>query len=374
MTEKIHAFRNASSANEWLNCGEWPILKRQAIAEEWESEPAGAHAERGTKLHDITETILRKWIAKNRDNDVIEKMLKAKLVTSLDDHDQEMIERAVWSVVALVEKHDPDGVGQIGLELEVPLAHEPESVGFIDFTLAIPGVVLVVEDHKFGLGEVLADSYQNRIYASSLTARLEAKGITFPLVVLAIVQPELSVEAIVEETTMEELAEFRAFVNTTVERQEEGIDERGASSPRTCTFCPFKLRKCQTHARFISESLDDAEEVFKGTAFPDTVERFYRSKKMIEESLSIARKIILEDPDGFEGWSRSESRNARAWALDRFEETEIAHILRRDFDIKDPYKLLTPAAMKKMLPTDADLEPYLQPETMREVLRQKKGS
>ena len=165
----------------------------------------------------------------------------------------------------------------------------------------------------------------------------------------------------------DELDAFIYFVDITVERQEAGLDTRGASSPETCTFCPFKM-KCKTNARMIQDAMGVAEKVTEGTAFPDTIEQFYRSKKMIEHAFGLARGVILDDPDGFPEWRRSERRSARAWAMDRFDEAEIAHQIRLTYDVENPYKLVTPAAMMKMLPKDADLSKLLKPLTMHAVL------
>ena len=365
-TERPHAFRSASAASQWLNCAQWARLKRRALDADETIDTGGVHADRGTRLHTIMEDLTRAWMETPEAD--AHTLLRAPSVMGLeDDRDVEMISSAFHATLALLAEIGP---GTTGVELQVSLSHEPGSVGYVDLA-HVAGDTLVCADNKFGLGAVEADSLQNKVYASNLVRSLASKGKTFKRVVLAILQPELSEDAIIHETTPGELHDFRGFVDVTVQRQEDGTDERGASNPETCTFCPFKL-KCPTNKAMLLDALDVAEEVTTRAAFPHTVERFYRSKKMLEDALAMARDAILEDEEAFPGWSRSERRNARTWDLVKWTEAEIAHQIRKAHGIADPYRLQTPSKIKAMLDPDQDLDVWLLPETTARVLRAKK--
>jgi len=362
-----HAFRNASSAQAWLDCAQWPIFKKWHIDNEVPI-PEGdmSHAERGTKLHDIIETLLKKML-KDPSIDP-EKLLRAPLVTKLDEHDEMQMGIAFRAALEVMHNFGwPDHDCTVGLEVPVTLSHEPDSKGKIDLLLVSKSIIGVY-DHKFGKGEVLASSFQNKIYAMNVLKGLRARGWDkLVMVELGIIQPELSEKAIIETITPDELDKFRHYVEVTVERQLDGTESRAASHPETCTFCPFKLR-CETNKRMILEVMDVAEEVTAETVFPDTLEKFYRAKKMIENALSMARDAIYADSDTFASFGRTERRNPRGFDFDKASEDEIAHFLRINYDVREPYKLKSVAQLMKLMPADADLDQFLLPQGFAQVL------
>ncbi len=366
----IHAFRNPSSSQSWLDCAQWGIFKKWHLDNEVPI-PMGdmTHANRGTMLHGVIETLLG-MVIKKPDLDP-EKLLRSPLVTKLDEHDEEQVGIAFRAALRLLREHAWPDVGSVGLEVKVSLTYE-HAKGTVDLTLIVPSVVLVVADYKFGRGEVLASSSQNRIYAASLVHRLALKGITFPKVVLAIIQPELKQDAITENTTPLDLDRFRHFVEVTVDNQQAGIDTRGASTPETCTFCPFKPR-CKHNEQMVLEVLDDVQAVTDETAFPETLEKMYRAKKMIENALALAREIIFKDPETFPNFGRSSRKNPRGFDFDKADEATIAHHLRVNCGVDDPYKLKSVAQIRKLLPDEAsDIEDFLLPQGYADVLTLKK--
>lgn len=335
---KVHAFRNLSSSETWLNCAEWPRLKRAGTKVPEQDMTA---ADRGTKLHSIAEAALRK------------KQRGAIDARGLDDNDADQVESALRQAWTIIDRY-PDA--QVGLEVPVSLSYEPGSKGHVDLMVYSKSArTLVVADQKYGQVEVSIDSTQVRGYAAEGERALTEKGLPIDEVVHAIIQPPVS--EIVKEKVVRvaEVRDFRAYMNETVRRQESGQETRPAASLETCRWCPFKMA-CVPHARMLSVALDDAHKVANGVAQPATIERFYSGKGTIEDALKLAREAILADPATFPGWKRAERKAPRKWDWDKRSETEIldalvkAGLSRESITtIKSPAKVLSAAPKEFVL-------------------------
>lgn len=375
---RAHALRNMSSGDSWLECALWVQFKRQQERGEIIiPEQDTTAADRGTRLHEAVETMLRKMI-RNPDTDQTA-LVRSRLVTRFDEHDRAMLLTAFHASMVEMRKAGWPAKGvHVGLEVSVTLTHEPESKAHVDLAIVAPPF-LGVYDHKFGRGSVEPDSTQNKGYAANLLHALEARGMHFKEVALGIIQPEDSDDANVIKMTPAQLHRFRAFVEETVARQEDGTEQRTPATSKPCTYCAFKLFKskdgkdmaCPANQRMILDALDDTEAIHSGEADVELVDRFMRSKKMIEETLAQARTMILNDPERFPKWTRTERKNPRGWDFDKADEAEIAHFLRTQLDCREPYRLKTPAQIAKDIDADADFESLLTPVTYTTVLKAK---
>lgn len=323
---KVHALRNLSAAETWLNCAEWVRHKKGGTPTEDRETFA---ADRGTKLHSVVELALR------------QKKRGAIDARGLDEHDADQAEIALRQAWSLIDRY-PDA--QVGLEVPVTLTYEPESRGHVDLMVySAKSRTLVVADKKFGSVEVSVDTSQVRGYSAQAVASLEAKGAKVDEVVHAIIQPAVS-DIVLERTVpASNVRDFRAYLDETVRRQESGAETRPAADLTVCRWCPFKLH-CTPHKRLLSEALDDAEDIAKGTAFPATLARFYAAKGTIESALKLAREAILADEATFPGWKRSERKAPRAWDFDKRSEPEIvAALVAAGFSADEVLRLKTPA-------------------------------
>lgn len=303
--KKKHAFRNLSNSATWLACAEWAWHKRNGTPEPEKDTTA---ADRGSMLHDRLEALVKSGHRGRVD------------ARGLDEHDAEMLESALAMTWDLFDRFP--GVA-IGTEVGVTLTYEPESKGHVDLMgYDRASKTLIVADAKFGQGVVTIESTQVRGYGAMALEALRSKGHEVVEVLLAVIQPELSDTPIETTLNAAELDRFRGYLEETVKRQDDGSERRPAASLDVCQWCPFKLH-CEPHKRMLSQALDDAEEVSKLTAFPETINRFYMGKGTIEEAFKVARQAILEDEASFPGWRRTKRKAARAWELDKFEESEI---------------------------------------------------
>jgi len=348
---RAHAVWNASSAKYWLNCGVYTRekLAAEAAGKEW-NQP-NIHSIRGSALHDVIEGVLREHFAGEIDVDrCIDKhvgIAEGEHDYEVTDDDREQVTVALIASINLVERYGT-GVSYL-LEQKVPLSHEPESNGYVDLGAIVRSQdVLIVNDHKFGRGEVPPDSYQNKMYAANLLLLLEQKMKWRPKrVILSITQPALYRDAVVHETTPEELEIFRLSVEVEVELQKAG-KYSGAKDLDTCTYCPFE-EGCKEREDLIRGVMVPVNKALKDQGLTNVeVEHIARNGTAISKIVSECKTKVVNDPAMFPDWYRNSVANARKWST-ILDEHDIAHQLRL-LDCKDIYNLKSPKQIKDLYP------------------------
>lgn len=348
---KKHAFHSPSSSGLWLNCDEWAKHKKANPRAGNESTPASI---RGNALHDVIEQQLLAF-AKKQDY-VLEGWIgdaEAEWNYTITDDDRDALDDAFQAVVDVAAPFGDEA--QFLVEASVPLEHEPNAHGTIDFAIIVRSQNLLhVIDHKFGQGEVDPNSSQNRIYAANLIPVLEKKiGWRPTRVVLGINQPALFDEVRHFPTTADEIQNwYRGSVLETVARQNAGTYTHGAQSLEVCDkFCPFTA-DCAVRADLIRSAMGLVEK----TALTDGEKEYLaRNRAAFEKILKEVHVEVLGDADRWPNWKRWHVSNARSWDP-AIGQDEIASTLRRSME--DPsaeiYQLLSPAAIKSVAPEVAD--------------------
>jgi hypothetical protein len=337
-----HALHNPSSAGHWLHCGLW--IHKKLSAEVVPDKPTAA-AKRGTKLHELAENALPRLLWEDLDlTQAIAGAKKDMKIRLSKDDDQDLR-------IALTAAHELLAVGyeEIDFEVEVPLSHEPGSVGNADLVAFSSELDrLMVLDYKFGMVEVdPADSEQLQIYGANLLAKLAGAGfdVRDTEVWLAIVQPALFAEARVARHAATDLLKFQAYVDLTVERQLAGEDKRGADNLAVCDkWCPFK-ETCSHRNTLINNLVADLGSTELSA---DQIEHIVRSKSAFEKVLKELSAKVADDPETFPHWKRSVVANRRKWHT-VIKADEIAAKL-IDAGLKHPYALLSPAAAAAAAP------------------------
>lgn len=346
MAEKRHAIHNPSSADYWLHCGHWYHHKIAAEAKGENWNPDSDASRRGHLLHDIAEQAMRdvlgdteadSWSVKLVEDAVeaaIDRLGVNESVTALDFED---LVKALCAVLQVIETISHDGEVTVKLEQEVPLSHEPESVGTVDVQIISPRIYCVL-DYKFGKGEVPEDADQFFVYASNAAVGLEPRREVW----LGVVQPQLREEALIHETTWDELTEFRGHVNHTVRKQKAGAVYAPAELS-TCDWCPFKGR-CVGYVSLVSGA---AETLFNITNDAQ-IEWVVANRTAITQGVETLADVVKQNPERFPNWSRKEVENAAKWNPG-VEMGEIAHQLRIK-GVAEPYTLRPPGEILKEYP------------------------
>lgn len=333
-----HAMHNASASDYWLDCGYYYHHKKEAVANGEDYDPDNHHSIRGNQMHDVAEEAMKvllthdTWSAVMVESEVADQIEALGFDEALNADDADQLTIALCGVLELIDTYDAMSETPlvIGLELQVPLSHEPESQGTIDVSIEGHDFLATV-DYKFGQGEVTPDASQLLIYAANRARQLKrAKR----RVILGIMQPRLSHEVITRETTWSALVEFRGFVNHTVKRQVNGL-VYGPSSIQTCTYCPFRDR-CAGYVQLLTnlgKRVVDART-------DQQIEWLVVNKGAIEEGLDILAGAVKTESERFPDWSRKEVANALKWNP-TFDPGKIAHDLRLK-GLNEPYQLRTP--------------------------------
>lgn len=339
MAEKRHAIHNPSSADYWLHCGHWYHHKiaAEAAGENW--NPDSDASRRGHLLHDIAEHALRSilndpecesWSSVLVDNAVLASIEQLGLEEAVTDEDSEQVTKALCAVLQVIDEVSCDGEVTVKLECEVPLSHEPESVGTVDVQIIGPRIYVVL-DYKFGKGEVAEDADQFWVYASNAALGLEPRREVW----LGVVQPQLRDEALIHKTDWDSLVEFRGHVNHTVRKQKAGA-VYAPSDLSTCNYCPFKDR-CVGYVSLVS----GAAEVLLNITNDAQIEWVVANRTAITQGVETLADVVKQSPERFPNWSRKEVENPAKWNPG-VEIGEIAHQLRIK-GVKEPYTLRTPA-------------------------------
>ena len=299
----------------------------------------------------MIEGVLREHFAGEIDVDrCIEKhvgLAEDKHDHEVTDDDRDQVTVALLASINLVSRYGT-GVSYL-LEQKVPLSHEPESNGYVDLGAIVRSHdVLIVNDHKFGRGEVPPDSDQNKMYAANLLLLLEKKMKWRPKrVILSITQPALYREAVVFETTPEELEQFRLHTEAVVKNQKKG-NYVGASDLSTCQYCPFE-DGCKEREDLIRGVMVPVNKAIEGGGLSsEEVEHIARNGTAISKIVSECKTKVVNDPNTYPDWYRNSVVNARKWST-ILDEHDIAHQLRL-LDCKDIYNLKTPAQIKDLYP------------------------
>lgn len=344
-----HAMHNWSSAKFWLNCDHWYGFKSKAAREGKSWDTGGAAADRGHKLHEELESILLNTV----DGGVTVDELKAG-----PPHYGPEAYVAAQAIMDVLKAYP---AANVGLEIAVPLPHEPESDGYVDVAFW-DELTLGVIDAKFGQVRVEPDSEQNMGYAYSLLCELSKRMEKLPeQIFLGIAQPAHSDDVLYVIVPTDEVIAFGRRANEKVERQIAGKDLEHPSDLSTCGYCPA-ARVCGYRVSIMAGMMSalntggatatapDASALLEN---PDLVEQIVRSRSEIERMVKECVEIVVGNPDMFPDWRRTRVANARKFDLEVRDEAEIVKLLEK-VGVDWPWALATPAALKKGYPEFAE--------------------
>lgn len=356
-----HAMHNMSSADYWMACDIWYSRKLRAIEQGKEFGGDSAASIRGTRLHELFEAGLRDFLA--TEGAWSPKQFARQALVDIQgdaeqEQDAEQLARALLAAGQVLELLvEPT----VMLEVAVPLAHEPESQGYIDF-IAFDDDKLFIVDAKFGRIKVEPDCPQLYGYGGNVLRRLRAKGIPIPRkIFLGVIQPRHYAEALIHETTEAELDAFVGRVIETVERQKKPGQKAGPKDLTPCTWCDFSTG-CPARAELLAgmeaklqtaigvqqsrpapandeEATPEQEDIPLPT---ELVEWVMRNKGAIEDVLEECRELVLNDEQRFPNWRRTRTSNGQTWDLKTLDEEEVAGQL-DELGIEKFWRLRTPA-------------------------------
>lgn len=339
---KAHATHNWSSSKFWLECDYWYGFKTAAYRDGKPWDTSSAASDRGTLLHDRLEKLLEG--ALERDG------MEGWDLTGLEG-DEKAVGQAANGILRVLSHYSDT---QVGLELEVPLPHEPESVGHIDVAFWNDEVVGII-DAKFGQVKIEPDSTQNKGYAYAFLCHMFPAGKTLPkFAFLGIAQPAHSDDVLYVIVPTDEIMAFGAEAGAIVERQLAGRDLEMPKDVSTCSWCPA-ARTCGVRLTVMSGMLGeigDAAKEGSGDALlqnAELVERVVRSRSEIERFVKECVEVVVGNPDMFPDWKRTRVANARKFDLEIREEAELIELLQK-VGVDWPFTLATPAALKKSYP------------------------
>lgn len=342
-----HAMHNWSSAKFWLNCDHWFGFKSKAIREGKPWDTGSAAADRGHKLHEELESLLVNTVDGGCTVDELE---------SGPPHYGPEAYVAARGILQIL-KQFPDA--NVGLEIAVPLPHEPDSDGYVDVAFWDETIVGVI-DAKFGQVKVEPDSEQNMGYAYSLLCKLSERMPKLPeRCFLGIMQPAHAHEVLGIFVPTDEVIAFGRRANEKVERQLAGKDLEHPTDLSTCGYCPA-ARVCGYRVSLMAGMLSALNAGNTSTPDqaallenPDLVEQIVRSRSEIERMVKECVEIVVGNPDMFPDWRRTRVANARKFDLEVRDEAEIVKLLEK-VGVDWPWALATPAALKKSYPALAE--------------------
>lgn len=335
----VHAMHNYSSSHIWLACDHWYGFKTKAYREGTAWDTTSAAAADGTRKHVLLEETITQYFA-----------------TGEFPHVEEPVRMAAAGIMALLDRYPG---AELGLELAIPLPHEPDSDGYIDVAFWTEELLGIV-DAKFGKMEVDPSSPQLKGYAYAMLCKLAEIGGVENLpkrVLLGIAQPEIRQGVLCIEYSAEDIIAFGREVDDAVTRQLAGKNLHGPESLDTCAWCPAKLR-CGFRTSMMAGMLEDfAKHTPPDSAAlfeePDLVERIVRSRKEINEIIDECVAIVVANPDTFPDWKRSQVGNARKFDFELREPEELAKLLEKA-GVEWPWQLATPAQLKSKHPELAE--------------------
>jgi len=342
MAEMVHAMHNASASAIWLDCSLYYHFKHDAVKRGAVFDSSGKAAERGKLQHDVSEVALPLVLNGMSIKDAVAKGAR-KVRKKLTPEEIKCVEIAMLAAFDLITEDM-----EVEVEAEVPLSHEPGSLGYIDVAGVCDDHVLVL-DYKFGQMAVSPNSPQLKIYAANMLVYLREQGMTFEpesRVKIAIVQPQLHREALVRSYKAAELVKFQSYVEGVVHNQTDGHDRRGAGSLDTCKWCPVRKAGCFHRANLMATMLRDLKA--PADMADHVIEEVVRSRSAFKGVIEECVAAVVADPKRFPNWTRAEVNNARKWSglLDASEiESQLI-----DEGMEDLYTLKSPAQVKDTYP------------------------
>lgn len=346
-----HAFLGASSAHRWNTCPPSAVLA--------ESLPrkSSKYADRGTDLHAIAESVLR----------------KERTIADLPEDDLEMVK----SYVDFVEFLRTQGI--VWLEQRV---HYGKALGVADelafgtadcMSLSFDGKTLTVADYKSGAMRVdPSENPQLALYAYGALEAIDMMGFAdieqIERVLLVVCQPQVSDDPIIWETTpkvvqgiCERMAES---AQAAVTMREVSIDpSQYHPDEDACRWCPAAascnaLRKAfedslpPTVFSAVAPSAFTAKDIkpFAATATTSTLKQDFELIPLMEIWIDAVKSEMMTRTEAGDktGYKLVEGRAGnRAWK----DEAAVAHLLKShglsDADMRTKPALLSVAQMEK---------------------------
>lgn len=301
-------------------------------------QPVSEYAAEGTFLHEVMHRILSGEMEATDIN-----------VFSQDGfvYDRDMYTEMIWPALAALDQMTVDyGAFEYESEARVHFEKIPGSFGTADLVALTPKASLVV-DWKFGRG-VPVDAHKNAqlmYYAcaarsTSTTEDLMRRN----RVVLGIVQPAMSPEVSIYETTHEELDQFE--VDLVAAWEAASLPDATLRAGQHCRFCPAKSI-CPEIRKGVDLGLEMADKGVKVSELHSALPLADRLEEWIKEVRRVAH-ATLEQGGDVPGYKLVPKRAQRKWIDEDYAGPYLARQLRMTRDSISEKKLLSPAKIERI--------------------------
>lgn len=352
-SKRKHSNFAASSSHRWMNCPASVTLSKNAPPER-----PSPYAEEGTRAHECTEFIVRRF-----------GKLEAAEKEALKKWPKEMVDHAVNSARTIF-KLKPSKQATLLIETRVTLKHiGPELFGTLDYAWVDEWGWLVIIDFKYGAGvpvlpfdeETGEENSQLMYYASGIAAKYEY---AFSGIKLAIIQPRVwreDEDPLTEHTTtIKKLREFEAKVILAVKAAKvpgckpiappEGAAENWCRWCRAASFCPAvsKMQMSNADIAFsVEDGIDEATIPAVEALTEKTLPKVLHACDILETWIEKVRMHAFQlacDGKKIEGRKLVEKRSIRYW-LDKAEDAAMKAFGKKAFKTE----MLSPAQLEKAL-------------------------